>query len=463
MEVLEFKQPIWTEEEKKHLNQSLAAVFLEEWGGPRSPLALQYIHGTIIPDLLHCFQYNEDLLQNQTFAEIVSWKLKTQFAYPASAAGSLAADLLRTAQGISTLPQVTDTKEPWRRIFRLWVSDESLPNIAERTGYPLDYLDLLLLRLKKLRGFMSGRRVSLLECLQNGDLKDYGFEQLSFLYQFQFAISGEPLYRERLVLEQVIYDLGLPLEVSDLVTILEIVHAHEGKLDEPSLIDVLREVTVPAGTIGGGKAHLFAETLKGLISLYWVQKSKAGKLSLSEKGAQTMAGFLLPRLAERISEALAVKDLARAKEILLEQNPEILVRLMDQIVKGVGPEESMKLLSTIFKLVDRRVDLHVLRTLGKVGPALDFLLNVLTEKDSQVRAKACEALGNLGNQAAIPKLRQMLTDDVPGVREMAAQALGKLEAREAADELERIAGDYAEAVAVREKAKEALRRLKGLV
>lgn len=460
MEVLEFKQPEWTEDQAQQLNQSLTAVFLEDWGGPRSPLALQYIHEKIIPDLLHCFRYNADLVQNATFLEIISWKLKTQFAYPNPAVAPLAADLLKVAQGIVQIPQNIDPKEPWRRIFRLWVSDESLPNIADRTGYPLDYLDLLLLRLKKLRNFMSGHRVSLLECLQNGELKEYGFEQLSFLYQFQSSLLSEPLYRERLVFEQVIFDLGLPLEVSDLVTVLEVVHAHEGKLDEDSLINALKEVTMPGSAAEGGKAYLFSETLKGLISLYWVQKSKSGKLSLSEKGAQTMAAFLIPRLTERLTEFIKANDYASAREILMEQNPEILVRLIDRLVMEVNPDQSLELLSGIFKLVNRRIDLHILGSLGKVTPALDFLLNALTEKDSLVRAKASEALGQLGRSEAIPKLRKILRDEVSGVREMAVQALGLLNAKDVIEDLEQIAGDYAEAMAVREKAREALRKIR---
>ncbi len=456
----------WAEETLTHLSEALAAVFLEDWGGPRSPMALRYIHETIIPDLMHCLRHNGDLIQNPSFAEVISWKLKTQFAYPTSIAGSLATDLLQAAQEIVIIPQVTDPREPWRRTFRLWVSGETLPNIVERTGYPLDYLDLLLLRLKKLRRFIAGRRVSLLECLQHEELKAYGFEQLSFLYQFESSLAGEPLFRERLALEQVIHELGLPLEVSDLVTLLEVIHQQEGRLDEPSLIAALREVTVPVGDGGSGKAYLFPEILKGLISVYWVHKNKAGKLALSEKSAQILAGFLLPRLTERVEEAILAKDMAQAKEILLEQNPEILARLIGRLAKELNAAESFELLTSAYKQVSRRIDLEILEGLGQIGfrepmpeQAQVFLLGALNDKDSLIRAKACEALGRLGKEEAIAPLMERLEDEVPGVREKAAEALGKLKAQAAAEALADRAGDIAEAILVREAAREALQQI----
>lgn len=466
MEVLELKDKKWTEETLTRLSEALAIVFLEDWGGPRSPLALAFIHETIIPDLIHCFRQNEDLLKNPSFAEVISWKLKTQFAYPAGIAGPLANDLLRVAQEQwtqeqSALSQVMDSREPWRRIFRLWVSGETLPNIAERIGYPLDYLDLLLLRLKKLRRFIAGRRVSLLECLQHEELREYGFEQLGFLYQFEASLSGEPLFREKLAIEQAIHELRVPLENSDLVTLLELIHQQEGKLDETALIAALREVTVPMGVGGSGQPQLLPEILEGLRSIYWVQKNKAGKLALSEKSAQILAGFLLPRLSERVEEAIEAKDMAQAKGILLEQNPEILARLISKLAKEAHPASGFELLTSVYKQVSRRIDLEILESVGEIQPAPQgtqaFLSGALTDKDSLLRAKACEALGRLGQEAAAAELMTCLKDPVPGVREKAAEALGRLKVRAAEEALRAMAGDLAEAISVREAAREALR------
>ncbi|HWJ04051.1 MAG TPA: HEAT repeat domain-containing protein, partial [Verrucomicrobiae bacterium] len=65
----------WSDFEISLVTQGLTNVLLEEWGGPRSPLALQYIQGTIIPDLVSSFAKNADLLLNPTFTEIIAFKL----------------------------------------------------------------------------------------------------------------------------------------------------------------------------------------------------------------------------------------------------------------------------------------------------------------------------------------------------------------------------------------------------
>ncbi len=451
----------WSEEKGQDLSRSVGAVLLVEWGGPRSPLALQYLHEVVIPDLVQCFGNNRDLLQNQTFLEIVAWKLKTQFAYPQATASGAAADLLKAASGSSELQQVTDPKEPWRRIFRLWVSGESLPNIAERLCYPLEYLDLLLLRLKKVRRFVSGRGISLLDCLQNEELREFGWEQLSFLYQFNAATSGEPLYQERLMLEQVIFDLGLPLEVSDLVSLLEVVHANEGRLEKGTLAGALRESYAQDQAFAlRERPTLLPGILQGLIALHWLQENKTGKLTLSEKSAKTIAGFLLPKLSSQLADFLALDDPAGAGQFLLQQNPEVLTKLMDWVVREVKPSQAVNLLTGIFKRVNRRVDLYVLEVLGRLETAFPFACSCLEERDSLIRSKACQALGRLGIAAGIEPLLGMLCDPVDGVREEAASALGLLGADQAVGELERLAQDYAESLGVRESAAQALRRIK---
>ena len=441
----------WTKNDLTTLKDNLASVLLDEWGGPRSPLALQYIHETIIPDLVYCFSNNADLLTNSTFAEVIQWKLKNQFANPSAVVADLANDLLRPAQTIINRPQITDPKEPWRRIFRLWICDESLPNIAERTGYPLDYLDLLVLRLKKLRIFISTSRVSLLECLQNTELREYGIEQLSFLYQFQTALAGEALYKERLKLEQVICDLGLPLQVSDLVTLLEIIHTHEGELDDDALISAMGEANY--------RGNLFSCVIDGLTSMHYILKNKVGKLTLSEKSAQTIAGFLLPRLGEQLRRALAIHDFKQAQETLLRQNQEVLIKLIDWTIRELNQEQAFKLLEGIFKKVSRRVDIYLIRAFANFPNAFDLLMQCLGDNDSLIRASSCEALGQIGNKAAAFSLIQLLRDPVVGVKEMAAQALGELGTSAAVKELVRVTEDYGEAVNVRDRARGSISKI----
>ena len=442
----------WTKHDLSGLKESLAAVLLEEWGGPRSPLALKYINETIIPDLVHCFCNNADLLTNSTFAEIIQWKLKNQFANPSAVVVDLAKDLLKPAQKIINRPQITDPKEPWRRIFRLWIGDESLPNIAERTGYPLDYLDLLVLRLKKIKAYTANTRASLLECQQNTELREFGSEQLSFLYQFQTAVAGEPLYKERLILEQVIWDLGMPLQVQDLVTLLEIIHTHEGKMDEDSL----------SSAMGDASGPLFSCVIDGLISQHYIQKNKAGKLTLSEKSARTIAGYLLPKLGDQLKRAILIQDLESAKGILLSQNEAVLIRLIDWTLRELNQEQAFEVLSRIYQKVSRRVDIYLLKGFANFPIAFELLMKCLADNDSLIRAGACESLGRIGNKGAIFSLIQLLRDPVVGVRGMAAQALGELGAVPAVKELLRVAEDYGESINVRERARGAVRKIESI-
>lgn len=454
----------WSKNDLTGLGESLAAVLLEEWGGPRSPLALKYINETIIPDLVHCFCSNADLLTNSTFAEIIQWKLKNQFANPSAVVADLAEDLLEPAQRIIKRPQITDPKEPWRRIFRLWIGGESLPNIAEKTGYPLDYLDLLILRLKKLKAFTANTRASLLECQQNSELREFGFEQLSFLYQFQTAVEGEPLYKERLILEQVILDLGIPLSVPDLVTLLEIIHTHEGKLDENSLISALSEAAGKwgpgTGVLGGDlRANLFSCAIEGLTALHYVQKNKAGKLTLSEKSAQTIAGFLLPKLGEQLQRALSIGDFELAKDLLLKQNEAVLLRMIHWILRELDDGQGFELLSSIYQMISRRVDIYLIKAFAGLPVAFELLTKCLADNDGLIRAQACEALGQISDRRAVPLLTPLLYDPVAGVKEMAAQALGNIGENSALTELAKVAEDFGESVKVRELARKAIRRI----
>ncbi len=452
----------WTEEKLSQLTTRLGTVFLEDWGGPRSPLALQYLHETVIPNLVHCFCNNANLLNNVTFAEIVAWKLKSQFGYPKAVAEAFAKDLLTAALEIAGYSQVSDVREPWRKIFRLWISGESLPNISERTGYPLDYLDLLRIRLKKVNNFVASRSVSLLECLQNEELREYGIEQLSFLYHFHTALLGEPLFKERLALEQVICDLNLPLDVVDLVSVLEVVHANEGKLDKFTLASALREFLGSDGVTQPGRQRVtgvLSEVVNGLLSVNWLLENRDGKLTLSEQSARNIASFILPKLASQVTETVKRQELELTREIYLRQNPEVLVKLIEWTVEALTPGETVQVLTGIYKQANRRIDVHLISALSKVGQAYDFVLSCLEERDSLIRVQACSALGIMGNREAADPLIRMLKDPVAGVREQAASALGQLKAPQSKQALEQLARDYGETLTVRESAMDALRRL----
>ena len=63
--------------------------------------------------------------------------------------------------------------------------------------------------------------------------------------------------------------------------------------------------------------------------------------------------------------------------------------------------------------------------LGRLGEpkALDLLIQALRDEDWRVRQKAAWALGNIGDPRAIQPLRRLMTDPSDGVQDMIRQAL----------------------------------------
>ncbi|KLU58581.1 HEAT repeat protein [Peptococcaceae bacterium CEB3] len=497
------------------LTHGLTGVLLEEWGGPRSPLALEYIKGKIIPDLADCLVRNGDLWRNPTFAEILAWKLKSQYAYPAAVAAGLSAEILAAAQKTVSPPVVAelDPKEPWRRIFRLWVCEESLPLVEEKTGYPLAYLDVLFLRFKRLRGFLAGHSVSLWECWAQPELREFGFDLLSFLYEFQRALAGEPWFAERLVLEQVLLDAGLSLEVRDLVLLLEVIHTREGEITAGDVARIFegiwpgvvparsskklgqeerfpsssgraeklvsgaaerlvsgaaeRFVDGPVERFGGAAERRVDGQVKGfvsspverLVSLGFIRINKSGRLTLSQKSAVTVAPFLAPKFVRQLRLAEDAGEPERAQEILVKLNPEVLLRVMDQVSEGWPPDESFALLRHLIRRVNRRVDLHVLRVLAASPQAVALFEDCLEDRDSLIRAEACAGLGRLGEKSAVFRLIRMLGDPAADVKAGAAEALGRMGSGAAVQALRKLARDYRESSRVRVAAQEAVGRI----
>lgn len=454
MEVSVTEYLSWSAEQNDLVIRDLEIVLLEEWGGPRSPLALEYLKKTIIPDLMSCFKTNENLLDNPTFTEIIAWKLMNQFAYPKSIVHELAKDILRPVQKICTRYQVIDPKDPWRRIFRMWISGESLLRIAQRTGYPLDYLELLILRYKKLKMYLSEHKASSLECMRNSELKEFGFEQLGFLYQLQISLTQVPLFRESLILEQIIFDLGLPLEIPDFISLLEIILAHEGELQEAELFSLFRKAT-------GDRRNddVLTVIIENLISIHYVLKNKAGYLKLSEGSAQVISGFFLTKITDQLKQTLNLQDYHKAQQIINKQNPEVLVLLIKWMAENLLPEQTLELLTSNYKKINRRFDLIILDAVSPFEISFNFLFNALGDKDSLLRAKACEAIAHQRNKDAVFCLIQLLRDPVSDVKANAAFALGEIGSSVGKKELQRISEDYNESLNVREQARMALKKI----
>ncbi|RYD04523.1 hypothetical protein N752_14210 [Desulforamulus aquiferis] len=68
--------------EEEQLAKNLEKLFLEEWGGPKSTLALAFLNETVIPALTYVLSKNWQFLDNPTFSDILTTKLNSQFAYP---------------------------------------------------------------------------------------------------------------------------------------------------------------------------------------------------------------------------------------------------------------------------------------------------------------------------------------------------------------------------------------------
>jgi HEAT repeat protein len=102
-----------------------------------------------------------------------------------------------------------------------------------------------------------------------------------------------------------------------------------------------------------------------------------------------------------------------------------------------------------------------IREMGKNGqPAVDFLIQALSDQDKRVRIAAAHALGEIGDQRCYESLVGMLSDQDKDIRFISAAALGKLGDARAIGPLSGIcADDYC---FVRIAARDALLKLKGI-
>lgn len=108
----------------------------------------------------------------------------------------------------------------------------------------------------------------------------------------------------------------------------------------------------------------------------------------------------------------------------LEDQDEDIRRDAAWMLGNIGDERAIPALSEALKDPDEDVRFHVARNLGKFGePAVPFLLDALKDPDEHVRRYAAWILGTIGDNRAIPALKNALNDSSEYVRKGVEQAL----------------------------------------
>lgn len=222
------------------------------------------------------------------------------------------------------------------------------------------------------------------------------------------AIGGPVRRRDRDVLEQVLLD-----------------HAQRVRgVEQRRLSQALEEL---------GYVDRFLEGLRS--RRWWRRADAAEKLGLA--GATRATGALSkamrddsPEVRMRAAKSLgllgseaSVRELVHA---LQETNRWSTIRIAD-ILTGMGRKVVEELTATFPSLV-LPGKLAVLDILGRVRPlhAAPWLVERLDDPETDVRARACHALGCIGDPNRAYELTRALDDPDWPVRAMAAKALGRI-------------------------------------
>lgn len=122
---------------------------------------------------------------------------------------------------------------------------------------------------------------------------------------------------------------------------------------------------------------------------------------------------------------------------------------------GVAPEITARLESTS-NIEARLLYVHLCGLL-RISTVVGLLVSLLRDPDKNIRMAAAQALGQLGDESAVPGLLTALDDDIPEVRAQSAKAMGNLGDKQAVAKLKRALSD--EHWQVRHNAAESLYRL----
>ena len=154
--------------------------------------------------------------------------------------------------------------------------------------------------------------------------------------------------------------------------------------------------------------------------------------------------------ARALAARIASREAPPTTDILLTAAVSSDWRVRGQAVHGLSQSANDDAVKEVLQILERQhLDLNVLSSALQVlvaarrnvtGP----LTRLLKGTDPNLRMHAAQALGLLGDRAALPGLIDALGDDDPNVRFHAMEALGSLRATEAIDALVEIAhsGDF---------------------
>ena len=196
----------------------------------------------------------------------------------------------------------------------------------------------------------------------------------------------------------------------------------------------------------------FVDTyLEGLESRRWWRRAKSAEklgLAASKRAVPSLSRVLddeMPEVRLRAAKALGqLGGVASARKLvraLNEPNRWSTIRVADILI-GMG-HKSIDVVIEAFAGLTREGQLAVLDIVGRVRPlsATPWLIERAKDESTDIRARACHALGSIGDPNVSDELIAAMDDDEWPVRAMAAKALGRMSVVKAIPNLARALRD----------------------
>ncbi|MEB3310208.1 MAG: HEAT repeat domain-containing protein [Snowella sp.] len=103
-------------------------------------------------------------------------------------------------------------------------------------------------------------------------------------------------------------------------------------------------------------------------------------------------------------------------------------RTIIQALGQIGQESAIPYLALFLADINPSIRIAATESIGKIGTekAVSYLVQSLTDEEPQVRAIAATALGEIGTEETLPPLSHACSDADDNVRLSAVEALGKI-------------------------------------